>query len=769
MNKMLPEREDHDVNPVNPENHVNPVRVFHLPELLVLLLALGTRLWGLDYHSFWFDESVSMTWARSAPEYAWDSTFHLIKDKHPPAYYLLLHYWRQMFAPFGLENNDVALRLLGVVLGVLTVLGLLLLARRLSGRGTALLAGTLAALAPALVWYSQELRMFQPAATGLVWGALCLAAACGSPRRLRRLGWWLGMVAAFTLALYSYLFAAFALPAAGLVLLQPLARWWRGRKRGINRGLLEVLIEGTVALAITGALYLPLAFNAWAANASDGAPGQPFINFWPNLQRQLQIATVWRVEWAAPWMIAALAFFALLLLAGLLLPWRRDATTPHVGVRTGQVEGQVEELPDPLITSSPRRQVTTSPPHPLTDRLFLLAWLAAPLLVGNLLLARNDTIFAEDRYFLYLAPFALWAVARGAVAIAQYVGHACSVTGLPFTRKGVERVDGERHAASVTYGEGEGAEARRHAASVTYGILAAGAVLLLAAALPRLWTPAMLREDWRAAANYIADYQDHSPGLPAAAVAHIDYTRTPLNWYLRQRYDREQLPVYFPFGGVIDPAALEEVVAPPLRGIEESGVRTLWLTQSHLDGLDDAHAVEGWLNQAWPLVTEQYPTGVKLSGFAVQSRFAELPPLGEGAVQPQAELAPGLRLAACEITTPQVAAGDERMHPPSGWVHVRLWWQAVDPQTTPIGSDYIATVRMVGPEGVWGDRLYRPNEALRRWPTSTWDHMDFVRDEVDVNLNPVTPPGSYPIVVGLMDATGAETGGTVECGRVEIE
>ena len=69
---------------------------------------------------------------------------------------------------------------------------------------------------------------------------------------------------------------------------------------------------------------------------------------------------------------------------------------------------------------------------------------------------------------------------------------------------------------------------------------------------------------------------------------------------------------------------------------------------------------------------------------------------------------------------------------------------------------------------MWGERLYRANETLRRWPTSTWEHTDFMRDEVDVNLNPVTPPGSYPIVVGLMDNQGRETGTTVECGRVTV-
>ncbi len=652
----------------------------HLPELLVLLLALATRLWGLDYHSLWFDESVSMTWARSTPDYAWESTFHLVKDKHPPAYYLLLHFWRQLFVPFGLENNDIALRLLGSLLGVLTVLGILLLVRRLSGRPTALLAGVLTALGPALVWYSQELRMFQPAATALTWSALCLCAACGSPQGARRFGWWLGMVAALTLAVYSYLFAAFALPAAGVVLLAPLWSWWRRRRPSD----LRIFGEGAAALAVTAVLFLPLARNAWLANASDGTPGRAFMDLGANLLRQLEVATVWRVDW--PWLPLALVLFGGLLVAGLLLPW-------------------------------PRRRTAN-----FSDRLFLWAWLGAPLLVGNLLLARNDTIFAEDRYFLFLAPFALWAVARGIVALGE----------------------------------------RSQPAGI---LLGAAAVILLAAALPRLWSPAMLREDWRAAANYIADYQEASPGLPAAAVAHVDYTRTPLNWYLRKRLSRDQLAVFFPFGGALAAEEVEQVVAPPLRGIEETGVATLWLTQSHLEGIDDARLVEGWLNAEYPLVTEQYPTGVKLSGYAVQHTFPTLPELGASALYPNVELAQGLLLAACEITTPEVAARDERMHPPSGWVHVRLWWQAKGP----IDSDYIATVRMVGPEGVWGDRLFRENETLRRWPTSSWQGADFWRDEVDVNLNPLTPAGTYPIVVGVMDAEGQETGQTVECGRVTIK
>ena len=172
---------------------------------------------------------------------------------------------------------------------------------------------------------------------------------------------------------------------------------------------------------------------------------------------------------------------------------------------------------------------------------------------------------------MFLAPFALWAVARGAVALGERWRPAGWLAG-------------------------------------------AAAVILLAAALPRLWTPGMLREDWRAAANYIADYQDGSPGLPAAVVAHIDYTRTPLNWYLGKRYGRDKLPVFFPYGGRLSPDEVDQVVAPPLQGIAADGAATLWLTQSHLEGIDDAHLVEGWLNQTLPAGHRAVPDGCQADG-----------------------------------------------------------------------------------------------------------------------------------------------------------
>ena len=253
----------------------------------------------------------------------------------------------------------------------------------------------------------------------------------------------------------------------------------------------------------------------------------------------------------------------------------------------------------------------------LDDRIWLLIWIGVPLLVANILLSRSGSVFREDRYLLFMGPFVLWAIARGV----------------------------------VTLGE------RWRAVGWTLGIVV---TLLIAGSLPRLWTPDAYRENWRAATDYMVDYQQASPALPGAIVAHIDYTRRPIQWYLQKEDDIEEtLPVFFPFGSTIAPDEADDVVGPPIDGIRETGAATLWLTQSHLDGVDDERVVQNWLNSQYPLVTEQFPTGINLTGYALQSRFDELPELSPDAFLTEAELVPGLTLAACELLTPD----DQRRRP----------------------------------------------------------------------------------------------------------
>lgn len=646
-----------------------------LPEIAILAVAALTRFWRLGYHSIWFDEAVSLKWADADVGYTWRVTLALVEEKHPPVYYVFLHYWQEVLRLFGLGKSDAWLRASGAALGVLAVLALLLLARRLSGRRVALAAGLLAALAPALVWYSQELRMFQPAAAALLWGGYFLVRAWQGATGLRRLGWWLGMAAAFLAALYAYLFSALALPAAGLSLLLLWANDTRAGARRFGR-----LAEGIAAFAGVALLFLPLARNAWLVNNSEGMPSAPFANVGDTALHLLQVFSVWRPDWPE-WLVLGVALLAgTLALLGLLLPGRD---------RPGW-----------------------------TDRIWLALWLGLPFAIGNLLLATSDSIFGEDRYFLFLAPVLLWAAARGAVAL------------------------GERVPAA--------------------GWAAGGALAVaLVAALPVLWTPERARENWRAAADLIIQHTEASGGLPAAAVAHVDYTHLPLEWYIRPRMSGDKLALYFPFGGTLTEESADAIITPPLQGIEDAGYDTLWLTQSHLEGVDDARLVQRWLDARYPLITEAFPAGIHLRGYAIQSRYDALPPNVQSA---PVEMVPGLTLAACEITTPQQVADDDFLHPPSGWVHVRLWWQG----TGPIDGAYTARVRVANEAGVWGESLARDSGALRRLPTSTWDDSRFVRDEVDVNMNPVTPPGDYAVSVRLLDASGAEAGSETPCGVVTI-
>ncbi len=641
-----------------------------LPEILVLALAALVRLWRLDYHSFWFDEIVSLDWASQPPSEIWDIGFQLVREKHPPGYYLTLHFWQQWLSLFGLEQSDIALRSLGSLLGVLTVLGVLLLATRLSGRATGLLAALFVALSPAFAWYSQELRMFQPTATAIVWAVYCLVTALATnpqspiPNPQSRILYWLGLIASLTYALYSYLFAAFFLPGLGLSLLVLAWKRWRH------------LAEGVISLGVAGLLFLPLARNAWLINDSESPRMDAYADFGANLWRQIRVFTVWRVDWADWLVTGSLIFFAGLIVAGLLL---RGKEGKPVG-------------------------------------LLLLLWSLPPLAIAGLLQATNANIFKEDRYYLFLAPFALWAGARGIVALARWQGWA-----------------------------GWGSAA-----------LAGG---LLAAALPGLWTPGLLREDWRAASAYVADYQELSPGLSAGGVAHANYLYPAVEWYLYQRVPRESLPVYGLFGGPLTLDQMDTVIGPPLHGIETAlGAQTVWLWQSHLAGVDDLGLVEQWLDEHYPLITEQFPAGVALKGYALHTRYATLPALGSHALFPRAEIAPAIELTACEVMTPQVAALDDRMHPPSGWVHIRLWLRA----TGPVGQDYGLAARLMGEDGVWGEMLARPNSALERFPPSRWLAGEWMRVEADVNLNPATPAGRYEIVVGM--GQGEE----VICGLVEV-
>ena len=72
----------------------------------------------------------------------------LLTDVHPPLYYVLLHFWQTV------SHNEVYLRSLSLVPGVLAVPVVYLLGRRLVSHRAALIASALVAASMRSVYFS---------------------------------------------------------------------------------------------------------------------------------------------------------------------------------------------------------------------------------------------------------------------------------------------------------------------------------------------------------------------------------------------------------------------------------------------------------------------------------------------------------------------------------------------------------------------------------------------------------------------------------------
>jgi mannosyltransferase len=634
------------------------------------VVALIVRTWRLSDQSFWFDEAMSLYWARRSPGDILRVGLALEQDPHPPVYYLLLHY---LIGVLG--ESEVAVRSLSVLAGALLVFPMYGLGHRLGHRATGLVVALLVALNPFLVWYGQEARMYALAVTLGMTGLYAFLRVLDEGR----LRWAVAAAVVMLAALYTYLLSAVLLPVA--------AFWWLiggrlrqseplstplpsssprfGERKGA-KGRAERSI-GLLTLAAIALGFAPLAWRAWLATATPAVlPGGAPPGTLAVLGGWLTTWTIHKATWGplVPWIVVALA------LSGL-------------AVASGRA------------------------------RWYLAGFLFLPLATALILGRRDLLVLAETRYFIAIVPALLLTVAT---FLGWLSGRQCLV--------GLLAV-----------------------------LLVAGATIM---ALGENWQPQHRREDWREAARYVMQH-----GRPGDAILiHVDYVSIAF-----RQYYRGSLPLFFPFHDRLSDFAQ---VALPLEGM--AGYDTIWLIQSHTATFDPDGLVERWLSEHHPLLTEQYPAGVVVKGYAVRIRYPALPP----DVRPlDAEFGASLRLAGCRLADTRLRARDDRSHPPSGWVHVTLYWQASEPLT----QDYMPVVRLVDSGGqIWGDRLDRAASIVRRFPPSRWPVSEFVRDEQDVNLNPLTPPGRYRIVVGLVDgagqqvaASGADTiAAQAICGEVEI-
>jgi uncharacterized membrane protein len=146
-----------------------------------LVAGFALRLFHLGSDSLWYDETVSVTLAtKSIPVLL----AHTAGDIHPPGYYLLLHGWQRLTHPTLLHGFEFLYAWPSLLAGMLVLVLLYALGRRLADRSIALLTLWLAACNPFQVWYSQEARMYTWAAVlGLLclWALVCFLHSAVSP------------------------------------------------------------------------------------------------------------------------------------------------------------------------------------------------------------------------------------------------------------------------------------------------------------------------------------------------------------------------------------------------------------------------------------------------------------------------------------------------------------------------------------------------------------------------------------------------------------
>ncbi len=227
-----------------PQGDLRSARHYKFAIIAILIVALGLRLFRIGANSFWVDEINVLSLVRSE---------HMLGDLRtsggpfePPLHYIAV--WLATMLPIGFES---AARIPAVVFGTLEVLGIVLVARRLTDRrDVALLAGIFLAVAPFAVRYSQENRYYTTfSALHLISWWLVVRAL--QSRQRRAFLWWGGALGVMVLAH----------PFAPLVMVMQIAviGWTirRGRRVPVGAGSAELTRNALAGLVTAAVLAGP--------------------------------------------------------------------------------------------------------------------------------------------------------------------------------------------------------------------------------------------------------------------------------------------------------------------------------------------------------------------------------------------------------------------------------------------------------------------------------------------------------------------------------
>ncbi|MCP4427480.1 MAG: hypothetical protein GY803_23570 [Chloroflexi bacterium] len=213
--------------------------------LAVIIVAFGLRLHNLDSFSFWTDEGLTSLRASYSVSEIMSNTITIQKgsgkDTHPPFYYLLVHFSRQVWG-----RSDFAIRYLSLLAGTLLAPLLYQFGRRLEGDWLGVLAACLTAVNPLQIWYGQEARMYAVLVLLAAWMSYALWRMLATNNWRR---YWLPYLLLAGLTVYTHYTAVFLI--AVQTLFGAWMLWRNGQRRLVGGAAVLLFIAASPLIPYT--------------------------------------------------------------------------------------------------------------------------------------------------------------------------------------------------------------------------------------------------------------------------------------------------------------------------------------------------------------------------------------------------------------------------------------------------------------------------------------------------------------------------------------
>ncbi|MGD1996651.1 MAG: glycosyltransferase family 39 protein [Anaerolineae bacterium] len=264
---------------------------------------------------------------------------------------------------------------------------------------------------------------------------------------------------------------------------------------------------------------------------------------------------------------------------------------------------------------------------------------------------------------------------------------------------------------------------------VGIAILVLGTLMLNGVARD-LTDPMVHRPDWRFAADYVENHEGPNDLVVISA------------YYMSYAFERY-------YHGESDVTGFGEDPYDPWPFYQRKAEHYdhLWLVLNHDQVMAPGNKLREVANNAFPIMTMQFPNReITLVGYQARFTYPALP----NEVRPlDMCFQNGICVVGYSLDATSLRATDHHSHPPSNWLHVVLYWRR---EAHADDLSFRPLVRLVdGSFGVWGGNLEadRRPDLFDRYPPAEWPSDGVIETHFDLNLNPVTPPGTYHLEVSL--------------------